>query len=78
MWKQARNQNPVEYPADQHGWRKTMGQKIDIVWFEGLQYPETLGDLLANEPLEDDSDDEGSENIIYSISSDEEDTVSIN
>ena len=46
---------------------------MEIVWFEGNQYPHKLSDILAKDTLFRDEDDDD-EKVTFSTSSDEEES----
>jgi len=75
LWKNARNSNPIQFQAHDHGWKLVDTNKLEIVWFEGSQSPSNLCTELAEDAsfAYNEEDDDDGETMIYSVSADEED-----
>lgn len=78
IWKNARKAQPGEFGPVGHGWRVNADSRLEMVWFEGPQMPESLSleDLESDEtdtPGEDESDGED-DMLEQNLSSDEEES----
>ena len=74
MWKNAQHSDPVKFCPEGNGWRVQDQQKLEFVWFEGKQTPNTVN-AEYDETLCDlnDGDFDEYESVEYNLSSDEDD-----